>query len=178
MKPEPSVDLAKALNRASALQSLARDLLNETGTPAFAKGQAEQGDADSLADAQRSLIGVTVAEQRGWKDERAGLRAWRLAVERRGIFVLQLPMSKAEVRAFSLSQPPPFIVLNQSDFVRSRVFSLWHEYAHVLLGTGAICMPGSGRRAMEQAAAIEVFCNRFAGAFLVPGDALRTDPLA
>jgi Zn-dependent peptidase ImmA (M78 family) len=178
VKPEPSVDLAKALNRASALQSLARDLLNETGTQAFALGHTEQGDAESLADAQRSLVGVAVAEQRGWKDERAALRGWRSAVERRGIFVLQLPMSKAEVRAFSLSKPPPFIVLNQSDFVRSRVFSLWHEYAHVLLGTGAICMPGSGRRAMEQGAAVEVFCNRFAGAFLVPADALRTDPLA
>lgn len=178
VKPEPGVDLAKALNRASALQSLARDLLAETGAPEFAPGQDEQGDAESLADAQRGLIGVSVAEQRKWRDERAALRAWRMAIERRGVFVLQLPMSKTEVRAFSLSQPPPIIVLNQSDFVRSRVFSLLHEYAHVLLGTGAICMPGSGRRAMEQAAAVEVFCNRFAGAFLVPGVALKADPLA
>lgn len=178
VSPKPSVDLAKALNRASALQSLARDLIVETGSLEFTPGRTELGDAESLAEVQRGLIGVTVTEQRKWKDERRALRTWRTAIERRGVFVLQLPMSKTEVRAFSLSQQPPFIVLNQSDFVRSRVFSLLHEYAHVLLGNGAICMPGSGRRAMEQAAAVEVFCNRFAGAFLVPGDALKADPLA
>lgn len=177
-RPRSGVGLAKALNRASALQALARDLLHEEGAAGFVAGKEQHGDAESLAVFQRSEIGVSVAKQRSWKNEREALRAWRSAVENRGIFVLQLPMRKAEVRAFSLSQLPPFIVLNQSDFVRSRVFSLWHEYAHVLLGSGAICMPGSGRRAMEQSAAIEVFCNRFAGAFLVPGEALRADPIA
>lgn len=176
--PEPSVDLAKALNRASALQALAGDLLAETAAPKFVPDQADHGDAESFANTQRALIGVSSIDQRKWKDERTALRAWRTAIERRGVFVLQLPLSKTEVKAFSLSQQPPFIVLNQSDFVRSRIFSLLHEYAHVLLGTGAICMPGSGRQVMEHGAAVEVFCNRFADAFLVPAEALKADPLA
>jgi Zn-dependent peptidase ImmA (M78 family) len=176
--PEPSVDLAKALNRASALQALAGDLLAETAAPTFAPDRADSGDAESFGTGQRALIGVSSLAQRKWRDERTALRAWRTAIERRGVFVLQLPLSKTEVKAFSLSQQPPFIVLNQSDFVRSRIFSLLHEYAHVLLGTGAICMPGSGRQAMERGAAVEVFCNRFAGAFLVPADTLKADPLS
>lgn len=178
VQPEPSRGLALALNRAAALQTAAGGLMTELGRPAATPGQMHQGDAETLAVTHRAMLGVTLDEQRRWRDERAALRAWRNAVERRDVFVLQLPMPKAEVRAFSLSQVPPVIVLNQSDFVRSRVFSLMHEYAHVLLGTGAICLPGSGRRAIEQAASVEVFCNRFAGAVLVPGDALNRDPLA
>lgn len=177
-RPEPSIELAKALNRASALQSAARNLMEELGLPPMSVAAVSQGDAEDAAAAHRVMVGVSVQEQRRWRDERSALRAWRAAIERQGVFVVQLPMAKAEVRAFSLSEQPPFIVLNQSDFVRSRVFSLLHEYAHVLLGTGAICMPGSGRRAMEQSPAVEVFCNQFAGAFLVPRDALLTDPLA
>ncbi len=178
VRPEPSHGLALALNRAAAIQTFVRELLEELGRPAEAPPQVLQGDAESVAATHRASLGVTLGEQRGWRDERAALRAWRRAVERRGIYVLQLSMPKAEVRAFSLSQGPPVIVLNQSDFVRSRVFSLLHEYAHVLLGTGAICLPGSGRRAMEQSASVEVFCNRFAGAVLVPGDALEREPIA
>jgi Zn-dependent peptidase ImmA (M78 family) len=178
VRPEPSLELAKALNRASALQMVAHDLMRELGRPLPSPAHADQGDAESLAETHRPFLGISLDEQRKWKDERAALRAWRAAVERRGIYVLQFPMRKAEVRAFSLSQRPSIIVLNQSDFVRSRVFSLLHEYAHVLLGTGAICLPGSGRRAMEQTASVEVFCNRFAGAVLVPGDALKREPLA
>jgi len=182
-KPEPSLELAKALNRAAALQTLAHDLMEELGIPTTVTGPADQGDAEQLAATQRALVGVSLETQRKWKDERHALREWRAAIERRGVFVIQLSMKKAgsrkaDVKAFSLSQQPPLIVLNQSDFVRSRVFSLIHEYAHVLLGTGAICLPGSGRRAMEQSPAVEVFCNRFAGAFLVPGDALKADALA
>lgn len=176
VSPAPSMDLAKALNRAAALQVLAQELLEGTEASTFIAGQAEQGDAETLASAQREAVGVGIAQQRKWPDERQALRAWRSVIENRGIFVLQFPMRKAEVRAFSLSHQPPFIVLNQSDFVRARIFSLVHEYAHVLLGTGAICIPGSGRLAMERAAAVEVFCNKFAGAFLVPADALRAEP--
>lgn len=176
--PEASVDLAKALNRTAALQEMAGELLDSGVGVAFRPISTGQEDPEALAEAQRTQIGIALDEQRKWRDERTALRAWRQALESQGVFVLQLPLDRSEVRAFSLSQRPPFIVLNQSDFVRSRIFSLFHEYGHVLLGSGAICIPGSGRRAMEHSSSIEVFCNRFAGAFLVPAGALRNDRLA
>jgi Zn-dependent peptidase ImmA (M78 family) len=176
--PELSIELAKALNRATAIQAVAEEMLRETGGPAFVPGQTDRGDFEALARAQRDILAVSLTEQHRWRDDHAALRTWRQVIEVRHVFVLQLPMPRHAVRAFSLSQRPPVIVLNQSDYVRARIFSLFHEYAHVLLGTGAICMPGVGRLAMERTSAVEVFCNRFAGALLVPGDALKVEPLA
>ena len=88
-KPEPSLELAKALNRAAALQTLAHDLMEELGIPTTVTGPADQGDAEQLAATQRALVGVSLETQRKWKDERHALREWRAAIERRGVFVIQ-----------------------------------------------------------------------------------------
>lgn len=177
-KPEATMELAQALNRASALQTLALDLMAELDIAPPERPTAEPGDAEELAAGKRATLGVSLDTQRKWGNPWTALRGWRTAIEQHGVFVIQLPIAGGEVKAFSLSQEPPVIVLNQSDYVRSRVFSLMHEYAHVLLGTGAICMPGSGRKAMEQSSVVEVFCNQFAGAVLVPSRALRQNALA
>jgi Zn-dependent peptidase ImmA (M78 family) len=177
-KPEATLELTRALNRASALQTLSGELLGELDVTLPDHPTAQPGDAEEVAAGQRTTLGVSLDAQRKWGNPWTALRGWRNAIEQRGVFTLQLPIAGGEVKAFSLSGEPPVIVLNQSDFVRSRVFSVMHEYAHVLLGSGAICIPGSGRKAMEQSPEIERFCNRFAGAILVPGPALRQNALA
>lgn len=177
-KPEATMELTRALNRASALQSLAGELLGELDVTLPEHPAAQPGDAEEVATGQRNALGVSIATQRKWGNAWTALRGWRTAIEQHGVFTLQLPIAGGEVKAFSLSGEPPVIVLNQSDYVRSRVFSVMHEYAHVLHGSGAICIPGSGRKAMEQSPEVERFCNRFAGAILVPGPALRQNAIA
>ncbi len=172
------MELTRALNRASALQAFAGELLAELDVALPEHPTTQPGDAHEVAAAQRAALGVSLDAQRKWGNPWTALRGWRTAIEQHGVFTLQLPIAGGEVKAFSLSGEPPVIVLNQSDFVRSRVFSVMHEYAHVLLGSGAICIPGSGRKAMEQSPEVERFCNRFAGAILVPGPALRQNHLA
>ncbi len=171
--PETTMPLAKALHRAADLQEVARAVIEHADGPRF-EAMVEDIEADQLATDQRRAFNISVAQQRTWRDDNMALRAWRTAIERRGVFVLQVSMPKTEVRAFSLSEHPPFIVLNRSDHVRARVFSLLHEFCHVLLGSAGICLPSTSRRAM-QATEPERYCNVFAGAFLVPSDALRAD---
>ena len=177
-KPEATVELTRALNRASALQMLAGELLADLHTALPRHPVAQPGDGEEVAATQRAALGVSLDVQRRWGNAWTALKGWRSAIERVGVFTMQLPIAGGEVKAFSLSGEPPVIVLNQSDFIRSRVFSVMHEYAHVLLGSGAICIPGSGRKAMEQSPEVERFCNQFAGAILVPGAALRQNPIA
>lgn len=176
-EPQTTMDLARALHRAGALQAVARDVLSQSGGIPIEQASIAQLGPEELAASERSVLGVSVKEQIKWRDESVALRSWRGVVERRGVFVLQFPMPRADVRAFSLDDFPPFIVLNRSDYVRGRIFSLMHEYGHVRLGTGGICMPGTSRSAMESAAE-ERYCNMFAGALLVPPDALRREPVA
>jgi len=70
----------------------------------------------------------------------------------------------------------PAIVVNAKDAPRGRVFTLMHEFCHLMLNRGGVCDParvGSEGRSPDEN--VEVFCNRMAGALLVPRDALLED---
>lgn len=62
------------------------------------------------------------------------------------------------------------IAVNSRDFPRARVFTMLHEFVHVALQAGGLCEwnldePAGG---LGEAQRIEVFCNRVAGAAMVP----------
>jgi Zn-dependent peptidase ImmA (M78 family) len=82
-----------------------------------------------------------------------------------------------EMRGFSLSERQlPVIVLNAKDHARARIFTLMHEFAHVMLDSGGVCHPERvAQHARTQDERVEVFCNHVAGALLVPRDALLRD---
>ncbi len=60
-----------------------------------------------------------------------------------------------------------FIVLNSKDTIEARIFSLMHEFAHILLGETGIDFPDVTISTRNE---VEVWCNRFASAFLLPED--------
>jgi Zn-dependent peptidase ImmA (M78 family) len=128
---------------------------------------------------ERQHLSIDVDRQFGWKTSRQAFETWRRALESRGALVFTASMSPKEVRAFSISggDGPPAIVLGSADSDTAKCFSLFHELAHVLMGSGGICLPheGPSRRALPT---VEVWCNRFAGAVLVPSDSLRSLPAA
>jgi len=95
-------------------------------------------------------------------------------VENLNILVFRFPMPLAETRGFSLTETnPPAIVINSSDSVNARIFSLFHEYAHVLLRMSGLCL--FEESALRENTNAERFCNQFSAAFLVPMDALLND---
>ena len=128
---------------------------------------------------ERQHLSIDVDSQFAWKTSRQAFGTWRRAVESRGALVFTASMSPKEVRAFSISggDGPPAIVLGTADSDTAKCFSLFHELAHVLMGSGGICLPheGPSRRNLPT---VEVWCNRFAGAVLVPSDSLRSLPAA
>jgi len=82
-----------------------------------------------------------------------------------------------EVRGFSFSESLyPVIGLNGGDSVAGRIFTLIHEVGHLYLGEGGSCDLGDFTRPVAEAGPVEVYCNRFAGALLVPAQALMDDP--
>jgi Zn-dependent peptidase ImmA (M78 family)/transcriptional regulator with XRE-family HTH domain len=134
------------------------------------------GGAETHATDFRGLIGVSVQEQFAWADAYEAFRKWRIATETIGALVLQLNIPVKEARGFSLSEGLiPTIVVSSSDAVHGRIFTLFHEIGHVLLNSGGICIPDP-TDLVEPNQVVEQFCNHFAGAFLVPLDALRSHP--
>jgi Zn-dependent peptidase ImmA (M78 family) len=139
-------------------------------------------EPETLAMRVRDLLGVTIEEQFNWRRDNIALNSWRDKIEAVGILVLQSSWPIEEARAFSFTDGSiPLIQLNSSDSPKGRIFSLFHELGHLLLDTGGICDP-FGERLWQRSSTtdsadpnrreVEIFCNHFAGAFLVPKDNL------
>lgn len=108
------------------------------------------------------------------------LNAWVAALETAGVMVLaaaggRVPTS--EMRAFSLYfDVLPVIVVNGADAARGRLFSLLHEYAHLILHTGGLCDTTTDASATTPDRRLEARCNAIAAAILMPRPAVLAQP--
>jgi len=178
-KPLSSQSLL-VLRHARRLQSLVEELEEDdeaTRLTSAPRRYSVKEDPNRVAEEQRALLGIKLNSQVQWGDRYRAFREWRAAVENLGIFVYQFRMPVEEVRGFSLAEGGPLtIVLNRSDDVRARIFTLFHEYAHLLLGAGGICLPeAEALLPRVNDSREERFCNEFSGSLLVPEVALRHD---
>ena len=95
----------------------------------------------------------------------------REKIESLNILVLQSNMSIGDASGFTLAHKfPRIILINSADDVKSRIFTLLHEYAHILLKKDGICLPNSENFDSEpdKTHQIEKWCNAFAGSLLMP----------
>jgi Zn-dependent peptidase ImmA (M78 family) len=118
----------------------------------------------------RQSLGITWQTQIDWNSPSAALNTWRSSIENLGVLVFQAgSVGMKEMRAISIpSGPLPVILLNNSDSPHGRIFSLLHEFAHVLLANA-----GHRPSTIEQARApedqvLERVSNAFAAATLMP----------
>jgi len=161
-----------AIRRARRPQAVFVELRVDTGDRGPRIVVSRNKPAAEAARAARELLGVSLEEQARWREAEVALKAWRSRLEELGLLVFQLAMPKEEVSGFSLSDTAPAIVLNKKDHHARRCFTLFHEWAHLLLGAPGLCFVEEGR-AEGTDESVEVFCNAFAGSLLVPMDALR-----
>jgi len=167
------------LRKAQRLQSLAIELATQLGENAQGRiPRRKSQNPEALAEALRNYLEITIEQQVAWKEDREALSDWIRIMEKRNILVFQLSMPIKEIRGLSLrSERYPVIVLNVRDSSRGRIFTLFHEYAHLLLNEVGICDLGDEGYARGRVKVIEKYCNHFAGAFLVPEKPLLQHPL-
>ena len=110
------------------------------------------------------------------KDKYLTLRA---KIELLNIFVMQAPMEIGEARGFTLPGGcPKVILINSKDDPRPKLFTLLHEYAHILLNTDGVCLTDAhdiGEQYTDHNASVERWCNNFAGAFIMPKEAFLNE---
>jgi len=127
-----------------------------------------------LAHIVRHFLGIDLSEQLQWRSSEEAFKAWRNALENCGVFVFKDAFKEENISGFCLHDTRfPIIYVNNSKAVTHQIFTLFHELSHLLSGTGGIDTPDEtyiheldGRNQQ-----IEILCNRFASAFLVPDDA-------
>jgi Zn-dependent peptidase ImmA (M78 family)/DNA-binding XRE family transcriptional regulator len=157
-------------------RQVALELAKEIGeTPlAFSASASLDDDVDSLAEKLRAGLRVPLEAQFQWRDKYDALANWKLAVEAAGALVFQASgVAITEMRGFSVSeQYLPLIVVNAKDSPRGRIFTILHEFVHLALRTSGVCDLHDGGGFDPALDRIEVFCNRVAGAVLMPRQAL------
>ncbi len=105
-------------------------------------------------------------------DKYQHLNAWIAALEAAGVLVMATSgghVTTTEMRGFSLYfDQVPVIVVNGADAPRGRLFTLLHEYAHLLLHTEGLCDTISDTTAVTPNRQLEARCNAIAAAILMP----------
>jgi len=125
----------------------------------------------TIAQKVRLYLGIDIEEQTRWNDPKKAFSRWREVIEASGIFVFKDAFRNYTISGFCLyDEKFPLIYVNNSMSDTRQIFTLFHEIAHLLYLTGGIDyiddyyledIEGDKKN-------IEIFCNAFAGEFLVP----------
>lgn len=119
----------------------------------------------------RETLNIFIEDQLAWNDSRIAYNNWRQAIENHlGIFVFQFSMPLDEVQGFCLTDKYPYaIVVNSKHPYVARIFTIFHELAHILRQDSCMCIVDKVKESQEE----EWRCNSFAGNFLVPTEYLH-----
>ncbi len=164
-KVDLSPQLIAELQLADLMLGTAAELFPGNGyeIPAVPKGGWPE---DRLASEIRSFLGVSVDDQMGVKDAYAAVRLWIAALNRRNVYVSQRSLKDPTVRAFSkVDAGQAVIVVSTKDESHPRIFSMLHEYCHVVLHSTGVCD-------LLDHSDVERYCNKVAAGVLLPPELL------
>lgn len=119
--------------------------------------------ASALATEFRKTINRPVDKDPEFRDSGEALNFWIKQLGSIGINVSRFPLGENDgVRAFSIHKDNrAIIVINSDDSNNGKIFSLFHEVAHILRRNTGICDLHRDENA-------ESYCNNFASEILVP----------
>jgi len=162
-----------AIRKSRSLQNISKELsLNiryETKTKVEKADLSE--NPDLIAEKYRKLFNLDWEKQRKFKDAYKLFNYLRDVLEDMNVLVFQFSMPIEDARGFALvDESPAIIVINSKDSIEARLFSLMHEFGHVLLGETVIDIPEASLAIRNN---IERWCNAFSSSFLLPTEAAK-----
>ena len=173
-----SKELLLAIRKARRIQEIHHELTDNLQIPSGVtlRTRTLKEDPEYVAQQERERSGIRISgDSPGISPVRA-FDIWRAWLESRNISVLKIKMPADDARGFSLTDGEPYvIVVNSADADRARLFTLFHEYAHILLNMPVVCNQGDGD--LDEYAGVERWCNHFAGAFLAPEPEMENNPV-
>jgi len=168
-----SPQLITELRRIEFLREMALELAEDIpNTPErFAGSVTVNESPDEVAEQATKLLGITMEDRAAWRDPKHydALNAWKRAIEELGVLVMHLKgVDEEEVGGIAIAEKQfPIIVVNGSS-VNFRIFTLIHEFVHLMLGTTGMSDVRPIARARTPDDKVEQFCNRVAAEVLVP----------
>ena len=156
------------LRKARKLQDLCKELSGNMGQnfkPNLEKARIEESPFKFAAEYRRKL-NLNEEKQRKFKTAYELFHYLRDVLEDMCVYSFQYSMPLEDARGFVFVDSHPYvIVVNTKDTIEARLFSLMHEFGHVILRQSAIDLPDESHAARTR---IEKWCNRFSAEFLLP----------
>ena len=183
--PQEEIDLLEPrllylVRRAKVMQENLRELFDGVNP---AKKQVCSDitihSSDTISDvakAVREYLGVGLNQQYALTTNDKALKYWREVLEKHGVFIFKDAFKDDECSGFCLYDDVfPIIYINNSQAKIRQIFTLFHELAHLLFRTGGIDLRHDDfvQRMRGPNKRVEVFCNKFAGEFLVPTEDIK-----
>lgn len=161
-------DTIYAIRKARNLQEIGGELLiniNNEIKPKI-KQVTTSKKAEDIGLFYREKFGLTNENQKKFKNSHALYNHLRDTFEDLNILVFQFSMPIDDARGFVFTDKiPNIIVVNSKDSIEARIFTLMHEFGHILLGETVIDIPDISITKKHQ---IEYWCNQFSSSFLLP----------
>jgi len=157
-----------AIRRTRSLQNLSKELsLNiNYATKTEIKSAKLTDNPELTASEYRKILDLDIEKQRKFRDAYKMMGHLRDVLEDLNILVFQFSMPIEDARGFALAdEAPNVIVINSKDSIEARLFTLMHEFGHIILGETVIDLP---EESLVVRSNIEAWCNAFSSAFLLP----------
>jgi Zn-dependent peptidase ImmA (M78 family) len=157
-----------AIRKARTLQFIAKELSSYLYEESNLKIQNRKisESPKKLGQELREFFELNEQKQRRFNNPYELFRFIREKLESYNIYSFQISMPMEDARGFALSDDlPKTIVVNSADLIEARIFTLMHEFGHILLNDTSLDLPDFGDNNPE-----EKWCNEFASSFLLPDE--------
>jgi Zn-dependent peptidase ImmA (M78 family) len=170
-RTQPSFEERRYLREALRLQDAARWIMEKLGEsgPKIPLLSLDANVEKAARSVREQLLPLVPTAE--WRSHAQAFNAWRSAVEQMRVSVLVFPLGDVSARGFSLwDDRAPVIAINSGWNHAARIFTLFHEYGHLLTRTSSVCLERTGPKLSKPSDPAERWCEEFAAAVLLPWD--------
>lgn len=163
---EISYELWKEINRLKSCRECAIELLNLDEYKNIFKETNPDFSTNDISMKIREIFSIETPFKNKTAYSNKAFNYFRNKIESKGVMVLQIEnISIKEIRGISLNyEILPIIAVNKNDSDRAKVFTLFHEMAHLVRRTSNLCLIDFNEREDEE----EKICNNLAANILIP----------
>ena len=171
---ETSYELWSEISRIESNREKLLEYIDEEESTNYAFPSFEADlSVDAIADRLRSFLGIHLPFKNKSAYNSNAFNFFRSIFEYKGIIVAQISgVSLNEMRGLSVFHDIcPLVAINNKDFERAKVFSMFHELAHLVRRSSSLCTIDFDERNDDE----EKICDRIAAATLLPDASFREE---
>jgi len=182
---EPGRDMVDTLNHMEDVQGWMREYMIDAGYDRlhFVGSCTVRQDRAATVDHVRDVLQISVNWHERITTRTDAFKYFRKKLENIGVLVMmsgivgnntRRKLNVEDFRAFTLvDEYAPLIFINANDSDGAKLFSLLHEFAHIIFGMDDVYNDRYGNA--DGVAAIETLCNFVAAEALVPADSFHRE---